>query len=323
MCCVCGSADAAPYVVTPDRLEGQPGLFTFVRCRRCGHVYLSPRPSAEALGKLYTAEYAAYTGPIEDEPRRFVRWNRAYGLAKRCRLVTSRRRPGRLLDVGCGTGVFLDAMRRRGWTVQGVEPTGAALAVARGRFGLDVFEGELADAAFPDASFDAVTLWYVIEHVPDPAALLAEVARVLRPGGIAVVSAPNLDAADRVIFGSRWPNWDPPRHLNIFSARSLGFLMKRHGLEPLSARSMQNTWLGLALGLQYVWEELRGIKPTAAYRQRRKWDAALAMQPLRVLLLPWIWLVDRLGLGTMLVVTARRAGAPPAAAASPTAGRRP
>lgn len=304
-CCLCGSADPAPLVVARDLLQGHPGHFTFVRCRRCGHVYLDPRLSNAELARLYTAEYAAYAGAIEDEPSRFQRWNRAYGVAKRCRMVTDDHPPGRLLDVGCGTGVFLDAMRQRGWEAQGVEPSSAAAGMARQRFGLDVYNGELTEARFPDASFDAVTLWYVIEHVPDPNAVLAEVARVLRPGGILVMSAPNLDAADRFLFGPRWIGWDPPRHLNVFSARALERLMARHGLSVVSARSLQNTWLGLATSLQYVWEECAGVEPRPG---RRNWSAALALQPLRLLALPYIWLVDRLGLGTMIVVTGRRGG---------------
>jgi len=307
-CCLCGQVASCTYARVRDRLHGHPGEFTFVRCRGCGHVYLSPRPTHEELAAHYPDTYAAYAGAIEDEPNPFVRWNRAYGMAKRCRAVTRRVPRGRLLDVGCGTGVFLDAMRRRGWDVRGVEPTAAAARIARERFDLDVLVGTLEEAAYPSGHFDAVTLWYVIEHVPNPSATIAEIARVLRPGGLALMSAPNLDALDRPLFGTCWAGWDPPRHFNIFSARSLGRLLERHGFAAVRAQSLMNTWLGLALGLQFRWEQWRGIDPTPEYRRRHKWDVMLPMQALRLLALPYTWLADRLGAGTMIVVSATRGG---------------
>jgi SAM-dependent methyltransferase len=123
---------------------------------------------------------------------------------------------GRLLDVGCATGIFLDGMRRLGWHVAGVEPSSSAVAYARVRFDLDIFAGRLEDAHYPAASFDVVTLWDVLEHVHEPRVVLAEIARILRPGGLLVLSLPNPDSLEARLLGSHWLGWDLPRHLNLF-----------------------------------------------------------------------------------------------------------
>ncbi|HEV8638143.1 MAG TPA: class I SAM-dependent methyltransferase [Chloroflexota bacterium] len=304
-CCVCGSSDARDYVCTWDRSHGLPGAFRFVKCRGCGHVYLNPRPSQEEIGRYYPETYKEYLMGLE-EPGAFVRWNRRYGLAKRCRVITRRRRPGRLLDVGCGAGVLMDAMRRRGWEVQGVDVTPAAVRIARERYGLDAVEGTLEGAGFPSGHFDALTLWNVIEHVPDPPATLREAARVLRPGGLIVMATPNVDALDARVFGERWALWEAPRHFNIFSPASLGLLLRASGFGNATSESVVGTWFGFATSLQYLWEERRGFRPVPGDGARPYWDTRLPMQALRALALPYTWLADRLGAGSAMVVCADR-----------------
>ena len=151
----------------------------------------------------------------------------------------------RLLDVGCGSGEFLLRMRERGWDVLGVEPDPVAAAAAR-RGGLDVRDGMLDDAAFPDESFDAIVLSHVIEHVHDPIALLRECGRVLRPGGTLVLMTPNLESVGHRRFGADWRGLEPPRHLHVFSVESLESCVRRVGLAvanvSTSARLVRGIW---------------------------------------------------------------------------------
>jgi SAM-dependent methyltransferase len=311
-CCVCGASDTREYVRTWDRSHGLPGAFTFVKCRGCGHVYLSPRPSRAEIGRYYPETYKEYVMGAE-KPGAFVRLNRRYGLAKRCRVITRRRRPGRLLDVGCGAGVLLDAMRRRGWEVRGVDLTPAAVRIARQRYGLDVVEGTLEEAGFPSGHFDAVTLWNVIEHVPDPPATIREAARVLRPGGLLVMATPNVDALDARLFGPRWALWEAPRHFNLFSPASLGLLLRASGFGGVTSESVVGTWFGLATSLQYLWEERHGFRPAPGDGARPFWDTRLPLQALRALALPYTWLADRVGAGSAMVVCADRVAPAPLA----------
>jgi len=176
---------------------------------------------------------------VEDEPTRLKRLDRAFGLRMRTLAVhrAAGNTPGRLLDVGCATGVFLDGMRRRGWQVQGVEPSTYAVRYARERFGLDVFEGLLEAAALPTASFDAITMWDVLEHVHEPRPVLSELARLLRPGGILVLSLPNPDSLEARLLDEFWLGWDLPRHLNLFRPALLREHLARHGMPVERIRS--------------------------------------------------------------------------------------
>lgn len=305
-CAVCGSSRHRVRVVNHDRSHGQPGEFTYVACRDCGHVYLNPRPDQAAIHAYYPATYKEYAIAVDDEPDRFLRANRQYGLTRRCDVITRRRPPGRLLDVGCGTGLLMNAMRHRGWDVEGVDFTPDAVRAARERFGLPVVEGTLESARFPSASFDAAVLWNVIEHVPDPAATIAEVARVLRPGGLIVMATPNVDAFDARIFGRHWALWEAPRHFNLFSPTTLGRVCERHGFERVTAESVVGTWFGLITSLQYVWEDRMGVRLRPGDGERPFWDTGLPFQALRALALPYTLLADRLAAGSTMVVCADR-----------------
>jgi len=187
---------------------------------------------------------------------------------------------GKLLDVGCGDGRFLAKMRDLGWEVTGVEPDGLAVEVARERFGLDVHRGTLEDIRFPERTFDVVTMNHVIEHVPDPVGTLEECLRVLKPGGRLVVTTPNVESLGHRLFGKRWFHLDPPRHLYLFSARSLLMCAERAGLRVTgfwtSARSARWMWAvswairwygtlpGGPFGRRSLWLRLSGLAFHAA-----------------------------------------------------------
>ncbi|MGH2740845.1 MAG: class I SAM-dependent methyltransferase, partial [Actinomycetota bacterium] len=165
------------------------------------------------------AKLLSLLGPLREMAGRYVMYLRS--------------EHGRLLDVGCGNGVFIAGMRRLGWEVAGVDPDPAGVEAARER-DLDVEHATLEDAHFPDASFDVLTMSHVIEHVPDPEGTLRECLRVLRPGGQLVIATPNVDSLGRRRFGSDWLGWSIPYHLLVFASGPLreaversGFLIKR------------------------------------------------------------------------------------------------
>jgi 2-polyprenyl-3-methyl-5-hydroxy-6-metoxy-1,4-benzoquinol methylase len=152
---------------------------------------------------------------------------------------------GRILDVGCSSGLFLELARREGWGPHGVELSERAVKAAKRNFGLNAFCGTLAQARFPDASFDAVTLWDDIEHFDDPKADLVEVARVTRPGGVLVISTPNCASLfhaighlmQRLTLGHARPLLQllyPDKHNTYFSPPTLAAMLRGAGFRVVA-----------------------------------------------------------------------------------------
>jgi len=142
----------------------------------------------------------------------------------------------KLLDIGCGAGSLLMAAKRAEWEAEGVElshPTAEHL----GKQGLKVFPGEVADAAFPTGHFDVVTAGELLEHVPDPSSLIAEIARVLRPGGIFWATTPHSNGICGHVLKLNWTLVAPPEHLHLFSIRGLTSLLSHHGFRNVQIKS--------------------------------------------------------------------------------------
>ena len=238
-CPLCGNEERRIlYAGLRDRLFGAPGEWTLKECLRCGLVFLDPRPLQSEIGKAYHAYYThqedaapdRHDGPVQSALKMVVRpssrlVNRILLISRERNHLRSmylhRRSPGRLLDVGCGQGRFLDHIRRKGWLIEGVEPDPIAAEIARALYGIAVHVGELASAHYSDGYFDAITMNHVIEHVHNPVALLQECHRILRPGGLLVAVTPNIESWGHRKFGRDWRGLEPPRHLCLFSSGHL------------------------------------------------------------------------------------------------------
>jgi SAM-dependent methyltransferase len=150
-----------------------------------------------------------------------------------------------LLEVGCHAGVLLDRFRNQGWNVRGVEPDARAATFARSHYRLDVKANTLEDAGFGPATFDAVVMLHVIEHLDDPASTVAAIARVLRPGGFIVVETPVYDTLMYRLFGRRERNLSCDGHIVFYTGRTLGALLERCGFNIVVQRRVGRT---LSLG---------------------------------------------------------------------------
>jgi SAM-dependent methyltransferase len=240
-----------------DRLHGLPGHFPVVQCLQCGGAYLAERPLD--LAAYYPAEtYAAYDG----DAKHFSRApGRGQGLAQRRQwLMTLKPGGGRLLDVGCGSGDFLDLLRRvPGWRVAGLEPSPAAVEHARAVRALDVTMGELPQSHWPPASYDSIMMWHVLEHVPNPALVLAEVRRLLRPGGVFVLAVPVADSAEARCFGPAWAGYDVPRHLMTFTRSNVAQLLTQAGFRVEEHFGVIQGFASLRLSLRW-WLAEKGVR---------------------------------------------------------------
>lgn len=232
-----------------------------VRCS-CGLVFLWPQPPRSLLKQAYDA---AYYRPWEDQAHlREIIWR------QRMDRVATLGPPGRLLDVGCGTGIFLRLAKRHGWEVAGTEISHAGAEAAKAEEAT-VREGEIWEAEFPAASFDLVTCWHVIEHVSDPRRFLEEIYRILRPGGWLVLATPNLhDYVFRAAYTAargRPPRFYEPNerevHLFVFSAETLQRLVASVGFTGVRVgfdRGAAATWGKRVVDeVAYAWFRLTGL----------------------------------------------------------------
>jgi SAM-dependent methyltransferase len=225
-----------------------------------------------------------------------------YGLRRRVRTVSRHQPEGLLLDVGCATGLFLDAAQRYGqWEVRGIEPSLSAAEFGRQQLGLDIVQGTFADVDLEDTTFDVITMWDVLEHLHHPVTALQKASRLLRPGGLLVVRVPHLESIDARVFGRYWAGLDAPRHLHVFPRNVLGDMMRDADLDPLEWQCW-GSYHVFALSLQF-WLRSR----TDQLARGLPWQRALLSFPLRLLTLPWFTLVDRvLKRGSALAIVARK-----------------
>ena len=218
-CNLCGADDAEAVY------DGLP----VVRCRACGLVYVDPQPGDQALAGVYTDDY--FTKPTHPGEPAYIE-NRG-GLERffdgRLRRLERLVRPGRLLEVGSNLGYLLNVAGRRGWSAVGLELSDFAVRYAREHFGVDIRAQRLEDAGFDDASFDAVVLRDLLEHVRDPRATLGEARRVLRPGGVLALSLPNFACVNSRLGGPRWRHLHPEQHLFQFAPDTLRRLLDECG----------------------------------------------------------------------------------------------
>lgn len=223
-CFVCGSSPLRRLFPVTDTNEGVTGSWDILACDTCGHGVLSPFPSSDEVGGFYRDQF--YTG----EGQRFRGWMESlrHWLARLRgnrlnKLLPTR---GRLLDFGSGAGHFATAQVKAGWTVTALDPYSSKSTTSD-----FVLDQDGITLNFPDQSFDAVTLWYVIEHLINPRAVVEELHRIMKPGGILVLAQQDFASFQARWFGARWLFLDPPRHLWQFTVRSLSDMMRQTGYE--------------------------------------------------------------------------------------------
>jgi SAM-dependent methyltransferase len=219
-CAACGGP-ISPWLRARGSEPADRAVYDLWRCGRCGSaVTVGPAPRADAY------ESGAYA---DRSPRLARLAGGVLARFDRDRLAmfgppTPPR--GRLLDAGAGRGRFVAAARAAGWAAEGIEPSMRGVEAARAAYGVELSRATVEDAA---GSYDAVSLWHVLEHVEDPGAALSHVASLLKPGGVLLVGVPNLASAQARIGRERWFHLDLPRHRTHFTAAGLRALLERRG----------------------------------------------------------------------------------------------
>lgn len=229
-CPACGQSDGtSPLWKVPDRLWFPDRNFNLVRCNHCQFVYLNPRPDAAEMRKHYPDFFYAY-GEFPDVMPVAFEW--------RLRQIETRKNRGKLLDVGCGDGFFLVFALQRGWDVYGLDTCPGAIQVAKEKLGERVSLNTLTEASYASDFFDVVSLFEVLEHLPNPMDHLREIHRILQSGGWICLSVPNFASLERWVFKKWWVGLDAPRHLQQFTPESLRSLLEGAGFDVVDLKSV-------------------------------------------------------------------------------------
>ena len=226
----------------PDRWLSVGG-YTYVRCWSCGLVCLDRMPSVSELESYYNTEFQV------DRERQERKITGQYHPMLRV-LEQLLPHKGRLLEIGCSYGHFLSKARADGWVVEGVEISQSAAAWAQETLSLRVHNGTLEKVS-PElkSPFDAVAMFHVLEHAPEPGRLVLQAKELLRPGGVLVIRTPNASSWIAKRCGATWEWLTPPAHIHIFSPASLRILMERAGFRIVSVTTRRGDALNTAFEL--------------------------------------------------------------------------
>jgi SAM-dependent methyltransferase len=283
--------------------------WTYVQCGMCGAVFLHPIPDADELRVYYNE---AYMVPVEGYARGTKR--NAPPILKELKMNLPSM--GKLLEVGCSYGFFLDAAKLDGWDVTGIELDSGAAAFAQDKLGLKVFSGTLqGEFSQLEPQYDVIVAFHVIEHVPDPIVFLQLCRKLLRSGGVLILKTPNVASWIAKRTGSYWQWLSPPAHIHLFSPQTLGLVLEKSGFHTEKIGSQRgdarNNLFELACAVWRFAASWRGL--AASDNGRKSWsnrwqvNAADAISdviyfPFGTIIDPWL---GQRGLQPELVAIAR------------------
>jgi len=295
-CPICGSEESRVVLRRGDLMLSSEGEFTVTECLACRHQFLNPRPTREAIHEHYEDEYDQFI--VAGQENRLRQLDHDYGQRKRLRLLKRHIAGGRLIDVGCGGCAFLLSASRSGdWDVLGIEPSAATAEACRSLLGLSVMTSSWEGADVPAESADVITLWEVLEHLHDPLATIRKCYRVLRPGGLLVISTPNRGSLDARLFGPYWVGYELPRHLHMFRQEHLQEILAAEGLKVEEVCLPDGAFFAFNTSLRFYLRD----HGAPGWLQR-----AIFSLPLRAVSAPFFWVSGKLLLGSSLTTVARK-----------------
>ena len=238
-CPVCNSKHVALSLTASDHtVTGQS--FPVWKCDNCTLMFTQDIPAQESIGAYYVSEnYISHSDTRKGLVNKLYHTVRKRTLASKLKLVIHETglTQGNMLDIGSGTGAFLHTMKKAGWNVTGIEPDEQARAKASANYGLETLPAsELFNLSA--GRFNAITMWHVLEHVHQLHEYVAQLKKLLAPGGKLFIAVPNYTSYDAGNYRENWAAYDVPRHLYHFSPQSMNVLMKLHGLSVLNIKPM-------------------------------------------------------------------------------------
>jgi 2-polyprenyl-3-methyl-5-hydroxy-6-metoxy-1,4-benzoquinol methylase len=236
---LCGSVNIAECLTTTDYTVSKR-QFDIWECADCTLRFTQDTPIPEEIGAYYESEdYISHTNTQQGLKNRLYHSVRRITLRNKKNLVQTfaRTKTGNLLDVGAGVGAFASHMQQAGWKVTGLEPDEQTITRAKATYNVQLYP---ADHLFslPEKSFDAITLWHVLEHVHRLHDYIDTFRKLTKPGGHIFIAVPNYTSADAVHYKEYWAAYDVPRHLYHFSPQSMKKLLEMHSLKLRDIKPM-------------------------------------------------------------------------------------
>ena len=201
--------------------------FNYVRCFSCRHVYVKDRVPEEQILHIYATRVSHHSDPIKEQWD-FSDVKHRYFYQPILKTISDLIPPGRLLDIGCSTGAFLNAAQKEGWAPEGLELELPSIEIAQ-KHHLTVHQATLHEKNFLKDSFSAITMWGVLEHLSDPKAIVQEIYRILKPGGVFAFSTPNISCLGWKFLKTDWGCIAPVAHLNLFNIKGCQAILKDTG----------------------------------------------------------------------------------------------
>lgn len=237
-CPWCGTPSSKSYLKLKDYFLTKQD-FEILECPSCGLLFTTPRPQGADLDQYYQSEeyYSHQENKMGFIPKVYEAV-KSINLKNKVSMAIGGLPQGKLLDIGCGVGDFLVHVKQKQWDVVGVEPSEQARSIAEQRLQSKLLlPNELHQ--LPDASFDVITMWHVLEHVDNLPDQVSELRRLLKPGGRLLIALPNYRSFDCIYYKDKWAAWDVPRHLNHFSRSSIQNLFPSESFKQIETQKLK------------------------------------------------------------------------------------
>jgi SAM-dependent methyltransferase len=303
-CPLCKEKGSVVLFQAKDHQDKVSGLFQVAQCGECGLIFLNPMPAGREIESYYAVEdlypyspvttsslrrlknsLLAFCAGIYFRPKKNAIHKAAalLFLPIRKKLIPMSPFGHKVLDIGCGNGAYLMNLREIGWDVYGCElsKSGATIAVENG---LDVVQGNVFDACYPDSYFDVVRLEQVFEHIHDPDSLLKEVRRILKPSGLLMIGVPHGHSLSFKIFGQYWGLLGLPFHLFQYSSTTLQKILSRNGFRVVEFRYIPTLQCWLWSLNNFLSEKFSRTEGSFLNDQLFIWTCRLSLFPLLRLL---------------------------------------
>jgi 2-polyprenyl-3-methyl-5-hydroxy-6-metoxy-1,4-benzoquinol methylase len=237
-CPVCGSADINPLLTVKDHSVSKEE-FVVWQCSNCSLRFTQDVPDEVSIGKYYqSTDYISHSNTSKGLINKLYQRVRNYTLNQKANLIIGQTvKRGRILDLGAGIGAFVNTMKQKGWEITGIEPDEGARLQAKKLFNIELKETN-ALSELSENSFDAITLWHVLEHVHQLHPYIERLKSILKPNGKIFIAVPNYQSLDSSLYRSYWAAYDVPRHLYHFTPQAIRVLMEEHGLRVIAKKPM-------------------------------------------------------------------------------------